>query len=221
MWLGLEMLSKGLAVAAFGFGVLSIAAAGAWGQSVGAPQPRIVPIHPMVEDVEVLYGDPEKPGEPFVMRIRELPGGIIPPHKHPVDENITVLRGTLYFAVADKCDRSAMKELQAGSYAFIPKGSTMCGWTPEAAIVQVHGVGPFHIHWRAGATWRDKLRTLDDPDAASTFKFKKGQRVVTVRGTGRIRQGYDSGEMVGYEIDGDDGSLFAAEESDLRPATDR
>ena len=55
----------------------------------------------------------------------------------------------------------------------------------------------------------------------STFRFKKGQRVVTVRGTGRIRQGYDSGEMIGYEIDGDDGSLFAAEESDLRLATDR
>jgi len=215
------MLNKRLAVAVFGFGVLSIAGAGALGQSVSGPQPRIIPIHPMVEDVEVLYGDPEKPGEPFVMRIRELPGGIIPPHKHPVDENITVLQGTLYFAVADKCDRGAMKELKAGSYAFIPKGSTMCGWTPEAAIVQVHGVGPFHIHWRAGAAWRDKLQTLDDPDAASTFKFKKGQRVVTVRGTGRIRQGYDSGEMIGYEIDGDDGSLFAAEESDLRPATDR
>jgi len=214
------MLSKSMTGTAYWFGVLSIAAAGAWGQSVEGSQPRMIPIHPMVEDVEVLYGDPEKPGEPFVMRIRELPGGIIPPHKHPVDENITVLRGTLYFAVADKCDRSAMKELQAGSYAFIPKGSTMCGWTPEAAIVQVHGVGPFHIHWRAGATWRDKLETLDDPDAASTFRFKKGQRVVTVRGTGRIRQGYDSGEMIGYEIDGDDGSLFAAEESDLRLATD-
>ena len=215
------MLSKSMTGTAYWFGVLSIAAAGAWGQSVEGSQPRMIPIHPMVEDVEVLYGDPEKPGEPFVTRIRELPGGIIPPHKHPVDENITVLQGTLYFAVADKCDRGAMKELKAGSYAFVPTGSTMCGWTPEAAIVQVHGVGPFHIHWRAGATWRDKLETLDDPDAASTFRFKKGQRVVTVRGTGRIRQGYDSGEMIGYEIDGNDGSLFAAEESDLRLATDR
>jgi len=127
----------------------------------------------MVEDVEVLYGDPEKPGEPFVTRIRELPGGIIPPHKHPVDENITVLQGTLYFAVADKCDRGAMKELKAGSYAFVPTGSTMCGWTPESAIVQVHGVGPFHIHWRAGATWRDKLETLDDPDAVY-FQVQEG-----------------------------------------------
>jgi hypothetical protein len=56
---------------------------------------------------------------------------------------------------------------------------------------------------------------LDDPDAASIFKFKKGQSVVAKRGTGRIRQGYDSGEMIGYEINGDDGSLFAAEETIL------
>ena len=215
------MLVKRLSRGAVGFAVLLTVAAGARGQSAAESRPRIVPIHPMDEDVEILYGDPEKPGEPFVMRIRELPGGIIPPHKHPVDENITVVQGTLFFAVGDKFDRGAMKELKAGSYAFIPKGSTMFGWTPEAAIVQVHGVGPFHIHWRDGATWRDKLKTLDDPDAASVFKFTKGQQVLSKRGAGRIRQGYDSGEMIGYEIDGADGSLFAAEESDLRPAPER
>ena len=214
------MSTRGLTTLLFGLAWLSIAA-GARGQSVGTPEPRIVPIHPMSEDVEILYGDPEKPGEPFVMRIRELPGGIIPPHKHPVDENITVLQGTLYFAVGEKFDRGVMKELKAGSYVFIPKGSTMFGWTPDAAIVQVHGVGPFHIHWRAGTTWRDTLKTLDDPDAPSVFKFKKGQAVVSKRGRGRIRQGYDSGEMIGYEIDGDDGTLFAAEERDLSPAKEK
>jgi quercetin dioxygenase-like cupin family protein len=211
------MLIKGLVGVAFGMLVVS----SVLGQPVDKPEARIMPIHPMVEDVEILYGDPEKPGEPFVMRIRELPGGIIPPHKHPVDENITVLQGTLYFAVGEKFDRGAMRELKTGSYAFIPKGSTMFGWTPEAAIVQVHGVGPFHIHWRNGAGWRDKLKTLDDPDAASVFKFRKGQTVVSPRGTGRIRQGYDSGEMIGYEIDGADGNRFAAEEKDLRPAAER
>ena len=211
------MLINGLVRATFGLAMLLVVASAASGQAVGNPEHRIIPIHPMSEDVEVLYGDPEKPGEPFVMRIRELPGGIIPPHKHPVDEHITVLQGTLYFAVGEKFDRGAMKELKAGSYAFIPKGSTMFGYTPEAAIVQVHGVGPFHIHWRAGTGWRDRLKTLDDSDAASVFKFKKGQAVVAKRGRGRIRQGYDSGEMIGYEIDGEDGSLFAAEESDLSP----
>jgi len=186
-----------------------------------AAGPRIVPIHPMSRDVEVLSGDPEKPGEPFVMRIRELPGGIIPPHRHPVDENLTVVQGTLYFAIGEKFDRAAMVALETGSYVFIPKGTTMFGWTPDAAIVQVHGVGPFHIHWRAADGWRDELKTLDDPDASKIFKFRKGQLVVSPRGTGRIRQGYDSGEMVGYEIDGKDGSLFAAEERELRSAEER
>jgi hypothetical protein len=212
---------KRLGGLAVGLALLLVAAAGAGGPPEGQSGPRIIPIHPMAEDVEVLYGDPEKPGEPFVMRIRELPGGIIPPHRHPVDENITVLQGTLYFAIGEKFDRSVMHELKAGSYAFIPKGSTMFGWTPEAAIVQVHGVGPFHIHWRNGAGWRDELKTLDDADAASVFKFKKGQRVVATRGSGRIRQGYDSGEMIGYEIEAEDGRLFAAEESELKPAADR
>ena len=179
------------------------------------PKARLVPLLPMSQDVEVLYGDPEVPDKPFVIRIRELAGGVIPPHKHPVDEHITVLQGTLYFGVGDDFDRSKVTELKAGSYAFIPKGSTMFGFTPEAAVVQVHGIGPFHIHWRAGKEWRTGLTTLDDPKAASVFKFKRGERVKSPRGTGRIRQGYDSGEVVGYEIDGDDGTLFMGMEAEL------
>jgi mannose-6-phosphate isomerase-like protein (cupin superfamily) len=180
-----------------------------------APKARLVPLLPMSQDVEVLYGDPEVPDKPFVIRIRELAGGVIPPHKHPVDEHITVLQGTLYFGVGDDFDRSKVTELKAGSYAFIPKGSTMFGFTPEAAVVQVHGIGPFHIHWRAGKEWRTGLTTLDDPNAASVFKFKRGERVKSPRGSGRIRQGYDSGEVVGYEIDGDDGTLFMGMEDEL------
>ena len=179
-------------------------------------QHRIAPIRAMTQDVEVLYGNPEMEGHPFVMRIRELPGGVIPPHRHPVDEHITVVQGTLYFGVGDKFDRTAMTEMKAGSYAFIPKGTTMFGYTTEAAIVQVHGIGPFHIHWRDGTKWRDELKTLDDSDAGSVFKFKKGEQVVAKRGIGRIRQGYDSGEVIGYEIEGAGGTLFMAEESELQ-----
>jgi hypothetical protein len=181
-------------------------------------QPRIIPIKQMSQDVEILFGDPEKVGEPFVMRIRELPGGIIPPHKHPVDEHITVVQGTLYFAVSDKFDRAVLKEMKAGSYAFIPKGRMMFGYTPNAAIVQVHGIGPFHIHWRDGTHWRDSFKTLDSPDADKIFKFKKGEQVVTKRGKGRIRQGFDTGEVKAYEIDGGNGNLFMAEESEIQLA---
>ena len=200
--------------------VLAIAAmlpaSGAFAQPSATPPARIIALAPMSEDVEVLFGDPAAAGQPFVMRIRELAGGVIPPHKHPVDEHITVVQGTLFFGVGDTFDRSAMTEIKAGGYAFIPKGSTMFGYTPEAAIVQVHGVGPFHIHWRAGNTWRDGLKTLDDPDAGAVFKFKKGEHVTAPRGSGRIRQAYDSGEFIGYEIERADKTLFMAEERELR-----
>jgi quercetin dioxygenase-like cupin family protein len=202
--------------AAFTLMIILVASFMAFSQTGETRQHRIIPIKPMSEDVEVLYGDPEKVGEPFVIRIRELAGGVIPPHRHPVDENITVVQGTLYFGVGDKFDRAAMKKMPVGSYAFIPKGSTMFGYTPDAAIVQVHGVGPFHIDWRAGNVWWHDVKTLDDAEAGSLFKFKKGERVIAKRGVGRIRQGYDSGEIIGYDIVRADGSLFMALENELR-----
>jgi hypothetical protein len=99
---------------------------------------RIVPLRPFAGDAQIVSGDPEKPGEPFVMRIRELPGSVAPPHTHPVDENITVVQGVWYFAIGETWDRTALRELKAGDYAFAPKGSTMFGYCPDGAVVQVH-----------------------------------------------------------------------------------
>ncbi|HEV2827692.1 MAG TPA: cupin domain-containing protein [Pyrinomonadaceae bacterium] len=210
------MLAKAIRIVVLSSLVVLVVSAGGLGQSTETKKPRIIPLQPLSKDFEVIYGDPEAVGEPFVMRIRELPGTIIPPHKHPVDEHITVVQGTIYFAVGEKFNRAAMKEIKTGGYAFIPKGSTMFGYIPDGAIVQVHGVGPFHIHWRAGGQWLDKDKTLDDPDAGSIFKFKKGEHVVTKRGKGRIRQGYFSGEILQYEIDGEDGTLYMVNEEELR-----
>lgn len=185
-------------------------------QSPETRQPLIVPIAELTKDFEVIQGNPDTVGEPFVMRIRELPGTIIPPHKHPVDEHITVVQGTIFFGIGDKFDRSLAKEIKTGGYAFIPKGTTMFGFIPDGAIVQVHGVGPFHIHWRAGSRWLDKDKSLDDPDAASLFKFRKGDLITSKRGKGRIRNGYFSGEVLQYEIEGDNGKLYMANEDELR-----
>lgn len=172
--------------------------------------PRIVPLRPMTGDVEILYGDPEKAGEPFVMRIRELPGSIVPLHSHPVDEYITVVSGTWYFAVGEKWDREALKKIPVGGFAFAPKGTTMFGYSPDGAVVQVHGVGPFHIHWVDG------VETLDSPSAASTFDFRKTEHVEGRRGKGVIRQGYASGDIIQYEIAGDSGSVFMENQIDIR-----
>lgn len=181
----------------------------AWSPSTAeTAQPIYAPIRSVRGDFEVIYGDPEKAGEPFVIRIRELPGTIIPPHTHPVDEHITVVQGTFFFAVSETFDLTLLHELKTGSYAFVPKGSTMFGAAPEAAIVQVHGVGPFHINWRHG------LATLDDPDASSKFRFSKGQRVTTPRGPGLVQQGYRSGTIIQYEVLSESGELFMANESE-------
>jgi quercetin dioxygenase-like cupin family protein len=176
------------------------------------PEARFVPLRPLQTDSEVIFGDPEAAGQPFVMRIRELPGTIIPPHSHPVDEHITVVEGTFFFAVSDTFDLSLMKELRAGSYAFAPKGSTMFGASPDGAIVQVHGVGPFHIHWRDG------FKSLDDPAAREVFRFRRGETVISSRGRGTVRQGYASGTHIQYEVELASGALVMETESALRSA---
>ena len=176
----------------------------------GPRDPRLIPIAAMTGDVEILYGDPESEGQPFVMRIRELPGAIAPPHSHPVDENITVVQGTWYFAVGPEFDRAALRKLDAGSYAFAPKGSTMFGYSPDGAIVQVHGVGPFQIHWHGG------LRTLNDADARKTFRFSRGDRIASPHGEGTIVEGYGSGRIVQYEVEDSTGQRFMVSEEDAR-----
>lgn len=180
------------------------------GQDVGSRAFRVRTLLPMNGDVEFLFGHPDSAGRPFVMRIRELPGTIVPPHHHPVDEHITVVSGTWFFGTGERFDSTALHELRAGAYAFAPAGTMMFGYSPDGAVVQVHGIGPFHIHWRDGA------KLLDEPGAAAAFRFRKGDEVASPRGAGRIRQGYASGALVQYEVEVADGGLFMVREDQLR-----
>jgi quercetin dioxygenase-like cupin family protein len=186
------------------------AASGVTRAGPGDPRaPRIVPLGPIAGDVQILYGNPDSAG-PFVMRIHELAGTVIPPHTHPVDENVTVVQGTWYFGFGERWDSTALRALKAGDYAFAPAGATMFGASPDEAVVQVHGTGPFHIHWRDG------LKVLGEPGGASAFRYRRGDQVATPRGPGRIRQGYASGAVVQYEIERPDGGAFMASERDVR-----
>jgi hypothetical protein len=176
-----------------------------------ARRSRIVRLGPMSGDVEILAGHPDSAG-PFVMRIRELPGSIVPPHTHPVDEHITVVEGTWHFAAGDslaRFDSAALTPMPAGSYAFAPKGTTMYGWSPDGAVVQVHGNGPFHIHWRDG------IRMLTDSGGVEGFRYRLGDAVTGSRGAGKVRQGYANGAMIQYEVTRPDGRIYMALEADL------
>ncbi len=175
-----------------------------------AGKPRLLPFRGMTSDAEVLQGDPDVPGQPFVIRIRELPGTMIPPHSHPVDEHLTIVSGTLHFGFGDSFDTARLTPLPSGSYAYAPKGTTMFGYSPNGAVAQVHGVGPFHINWKYAVS------TLDEkPDL---FRFRRGNRVASARGEGSVKQGYASGPLIQYEIDGGPKGLFMVQERDLLPS---
>ena len=97
-------------------------------------------------EVAIIQGDPTKEGAPFVIRIRSTPGTQVPPHWHPIDEHITVLSGVWCVGMGDKLDAHACRDMRAGSYIVLPKGMHHFA-IAKGDVVQVHGVGPFRIHW--------------------------------------------------------------------------
>jgi quercetin dioxygenase-like cupin family protein len=64
------------------------------------------PLGPGVQRA-ILAGDPDKVGSLFVFRIKQQDGSKIPPHWHPVDENVTVISGTFLYGVGEKFDEKA------------------------------------------------------------------------------------------------------------------
>ena len=171
---------------------------------------KYVPFTPLTEDAAVIHGDVEKEGQEFVMRIRELRGSSIPPHTHPVDEHLTVLTGNVCLGTGPEFVREKLECLGPGGYAFFPKGTTIFGEVLEPGTVQVHGIGPFHLHWKY------PLQTFESPDAAKAFRYRAGQKVRTRYGTGIIEKGWRSGPIIQYETRVGS-ELVMATESEVSP----
>ena len=92
----------------------------------------------------VLTGDPSKP-VPYVIRAKLPDGYKVPPHWHPADENVTVIKGTLMVGKGGKFNRDASEALPAGGFARMPKEMRHFAWSKGETIIQVHGIGPFEI----------------------------------------------------------------------------
>jgi len=60
----------------------------------------------------IFYGDLTK-AEPFTIRLKLPDGYQVPPHWYPLDEGLTVIRGTLMMGTGDKFDKTAAFELPA------------------------------------------------------------------------------------------------------------
>jgi hypothetical protein len=93
-----------------------------------------------------LSGDPAQPG-PFVARLKLPPGFVLPPHVHGGDENVTVVAGVVHSGRGEKLDKAATRRLTAGAYGLTPAGVAHFSHSPDGAILQIHGVGPFTVRY--------------------------------------------------------------------------
>lgn len=182
-----------------------------------APEPVFAPIHALTSQDELVSGSTDVPGAAFVVRVRELPGTIVAPHTHTFDENITIVKGIWFFGIGDHFDKSKLHELPVGSFVFIPAGKPMFAYSPEGTIVQLHGIGPYTQKFCHNLT--ALVPISDDQTVAVTpaaFHFHKDDAVSCLRGNGKIRQGYATGDIIEYEVVKADGGLFMAQEVELK-----
>ena len=97
-------------------------------------------------EVAIIQGDPTKGGVAFVFRLRSNLGTQLPPHWHSGDEHVTVISGTWCVGMGERFDANGCRDMGPGSFIFIPKGMRHFA-VAKGDVVQVHGIGPFTIHW--------------------------------------------------------------------------
>ena len=98
-------------------------------------------------EMATVSGDSSKDGEPFVIRLRGADGSKVPPHWHPTDENVTVLKGTFLVGMGESYDDSKLLTMNVGNFTLMPKEVRHFANCKSETIIQVHGLGPFKVNW--------------------------------------------------------------------------
>ncbi|MBI2817389.1 MAG: cupin domain-containing protein [Acidobacteria bacterium] len=96
-------------------------------------------------EVAVLNGDPSKAGAHFHMRAKFPDGYTVPPHWHPTDENLIVLKGNLLIGLGEKLDERQAREMPEGSYGLMPKQVKHFAVAKGETIFDIYGSGPFDL----------------------------------------------------------------------------
>ena len=90
----------------------------------------------------VLDGDPGGAGTAYTVGIKLPAGYRIPPHWHPMDASVTIVRGVFVMGLGDTFDPARGHELTAGSFMRLSKGVRHFEWTKGETIIYVSGLGP-------------------------------------------------------------------------------
>lgn len=108
--------------------------------------------------VAVLEGNP-KASAPFTMRLKLPPHFKIPVHTHPAVERVTVISGSLHFAIGDRYEPAKAEVYGPGDVFIVPVGMPMFAYTrDDGTILQLNGIGPWGISYHDHADAPGKMR---------------------------------------------------------------
>jgi hypothetical protein len=89
-----------------------------------------------------LLGAPGRPG-PFRFQLRVPAGAHSAGHRHPVDVEVRILRGSIDIVIGEPLDRSRAQRFTAGSSFVVPANAWHEEWWDEESLMEGSGTGPF------------------------------------------------------------------------------
>jgi quercetin dioxygenase-like cupin family protein len=92
-------------------------------------------------EMAVVDGNPQSDGN-FAIAIRFAAGGMIPPHFHPNETRVVVVRGLVRVGFGDEPDTLTARVIGPGGYAVIPAEAHHLEAGKTDAMVIIYGVGP-------------------------------------------------------------------------------
>jgi len=103
------------------------------------------PIFPAGAQFAVVEGDPGKAGDVFTIRLRFPNGYILPPHTHPADEYVTVLKGAFLAGMGEDFSAATLVAHKVDDFVTMPAAMAHFAGARGSTEVQVHGIGPFAL----------------------------------------------------------------------------
>jgi hypothetical protein len=116
------------------------------------------PVLPAGAQLAVLHGDPGKKTL-FAVRLKMPDGYKIPAHWHSNDEELTILTGAFELGMGDKPGDAGTHTLGPHAYHYLPAKMHHFAQAKGDTVLELHGMGPFDIHY---------LNPADDPSKNAT-----------------------------------------------------